>query len=133
MKRSIKMSDLLEKHGVKIASNQIEFSLLRQLPEQNRLLEEMKKRGIACLACKSWSPSSTYELIVSDSPLAMGRLTGKYNASNPIPSGRRYVLTMPAGYNVRRLTLLIGSVPNIVGNNLNPSFLNWVIWPTSTR
>lgn len=101
MNNSIKMSDLLEKHGVKIASNQIEFSLLRQLPEQNGLLEEMKKRHITCLACKLWFPSlSTYEPIVSDSPLAMGRLTGKYNASNPIPSGRRYVSIMSAGYSV---------------------------------
>lgn len=105
MKCSIKMSDLLEKHGVKIASNQIEFSLLRQLPEENRLLEEMKKKGIACLACKFWFlSSSTYEPIVSDSPLAMGRLTGKYNASNPIPPGRRYALIMPDGYSVRKLT-----------------------------
>lgn len=101
MNNSIKMSDLLEKHRVKIASNQIEFSLLRQLPEQNGLLEEMKKRHITCLACKLWFLSlSTYEPIVSDSPLAMGRLTGKYNASNPIPSGRRYVLIMSAGYSV---------------------------------
>ncbi|OCF74668.1 auxin-induced protein [Kwoniella mangroviensis CBS 8886] len=70
-----KFSDLLAKHDVRLASNQIEFNLLRQGPEKNGLLEEMKKRDIACLAY---------------SPLAMGRLTGKYNASNPIPSGRRF-------------------------------------------
>ncbi|KAK8864381.1 hypothetical protein IAR55_001629 [Kwoniella newhampshirensis] len=71
----IAFDELLQKHGEKLASNQIEFNLLRQGPEQNGLLEEMKKRDIACLAY---------------SPLAMGRLTGKYNASNPIPSGRRF-------------------------------------------
>nr|XP_019010908.1 auxin-induced protein [Kwoniella pini CBS 10737]OCF49689.1 auxin-induced protein [Kwoniella pini CBS 10737] len=71
----IRFSDILAKHNVKLASNQIEFNLLRQGPEKNGLLAEMKKRDIACLAY---------------SPLAMGRLTGKYNASNPIPSGRRF-------------------------------------------
>ncbi|WWD17321.1 hypothetical protein CI109_101761 [Kwoniella shandongensis] len=71
----IAFSDSLEKHGVKLASNQIEFNLLRQGPDKNGLLEEMRKRDIACLAY---------------SPLAMGRLTGKYSASNPIPSGRRF-------------------------------------------
>jgi diketogulonate reductase-like aldo/keto reductase len=49
----IKFSDLLAEHGVPLASNQIEFNLLRQGPmkEGNGLLEEMRKRGIACLAC----------------------------------------------------------------------------------
>nr|XP_018263128.1 auxin-induced protein [Kwoniella dejecticola CBS 10117]OBR85286.1 auxin-induced protein [Kwoniella dejecticola CBS 10117] len=71
----IEFSDVLAKHNVKLASNQIEYNLLRQGPEKNGLLAEMKKRDIACLAY---------------SPLAMGRLTGKYNSSNPIPSGRRF-------------------------------------------
>ncbi|WWC89379.1 uncharacterized protein L201_004302 [Kwoniella dendrophila CBS 6074] len=71
----IAFSDILAKHNIKLASNQIEFNLLRQGPDKNGLLEEMKKRDITCLAY---------------SPLAMGRLTGKYNAANPIPSGRRF-------------------------------------------
>lgn len=51
----IKFSDLLAAHGVPLASNQVEFSLLRLLPEKSGLLEEMKKRNIAMLACKSTS------------------------------------------------------------------------------
>jgi hypothetical protein len=48
----IKFSDLLEAHGVPLASNQVEFSLLRLLPEKSGLLEEMKQRNIAMLACE---------------------------------------------------------------------------------
>ncbi|KIR67201.1 auxin-induced protein [Cryptococcus bacillisporus CA1873] len=107
----IKMSDLLEKHRVKIASNQIELSLLRQLPEQNGLLEEMKKRHITCLAY---------------SPLAMGRLTGKYNASNPIPSGRRF----SSQYSWEQLEPLIselGSLANKYEVTHSAVALNWVM------
>lgn len=46
------MSDILERHGVPLASNQIEFNLVRQSPLKNGLLNEMKKRGIVCLACE---------------------------------------------------------------------------------
>ena len=48
----IRMCDELEKHGLKLASNQVEFSLLRKLPETSGLLAEMEKRDIRLLACK---------------------------------------------------------------------------------
>ncbi|KAJ9109260.1 hypothetical protein QFC21_000589 [Naganishia friedmannii] len=49
----IKMYDVLKKHGVQLASNQVEFSLLRTLPEDSGLFAAMKERNIALLACKS--------------------------------------------------------------------------------
>lgn len=45
------MYDLLKERGIPLASNQVEFSLLRKRPETTGLLEEAKKRGIAILAC----------------------------------------------------------------------------------
>jgi diketogulonate reductase-like aldo/keto reductase len=45
------MAEVLEKEGVKLASNQVEYNLLRQLPETSGLLAECKKRDIALLAC----------------------------------------------------------------------------------
>ena len=45
------MHSILKKHNVPLASNQIEFSLLRQLPEKNGLLNAMKELGVACMAC----------------------------------------------------------------------------------
>ncbi|KAF3901717.1 hypothetical protein AA313_de0200134 [Arthrobotrys entomopaga] len=71
----IRMHDALAKYGVPLASNQIEFNLLRRVPESSGLLAACHERGIVPLAY---------------SPLAMGRLTGKYNSKNPPPSGRIY-------------------------------------------
>eukprot|EP00054_Salpingoeca_dolichothecata_P025043 m.172800 g.172800 ORF g.172800 m.172800 type:complete len:185 (+) comp25224_c0_seq12:395-949(+) len=67
--------ETLEKEGVHLMSNQIEYSLLHRLPETNGLIDECKKHGVAILAY---------------SPLAMGRLTGKYTRENPAPSNRRF-------------------------------------------
>jgi len=69
------MYDCLQKHGIQLASNQVEFSLLRRTPETSGLIAECHKRGIAVLGY---------------SPLAMGRLTGKYSKANPPPSGRGF-------------------------------------------
>jgi hypothetical protein len=52
MDNRIEIANVLEKEGVKLASNQVEYSLLRQLPETTGLLAECKKRDIALLACK---------------------------------------------------------------------------------
>jgi hypothetical protein len=47
----IEMANVLEKEGVNLASNQLECSLLRQLPKTSGLLEECKNGDIALLAC----------------------------------------------------------------------------------
>ncbi|CAF0988809.1 unnamed protein product [Rotaria sp. Silwood1] len=71
----IKMYDCLQKHGIQLASNQVEFSLLRRSPETSGHIAECHKRGVAVLGY---------------SPLAMGRLTGKYSEANPPPTGRHF-------------------------------------------
>lgn len=43
------MYDCLQKHGIQLASNQVEFSLLRRIPETSGLIAECHKRGIAVL------------------------------------------------------------------------------------
>ena len=53
---------VLESRGHKLASNQIEFSLLKRRPETSGLLDKCAELGVAVMAY---------------SPLAMGRLTGK--------------------------------------------------------
>jgi len=69
----------LLQHNIPLASNQIEFSLLRTNPEHNGLLKTCKELGVAVLAY---------------SPLAMGRLTGKYSKDNP-PKGNRKFSNFP--------------------------------------
>jgi aryl-alcohol dehydrogenase-like predicted oxidoreductase len=69
----------LAARGVPLATNQIEYSLLRRFPESSGLLGACRELGVTVLAY---------------SPLAMGRLTGKYTAANP-PPGRRNFSDFP--------------------------------------
>lgn len=71
----VRMHTVLAKHGVPLASNQVEFSLLRRHPETSGLIAKCHELGIAVLAY---------------SPLGMGRLSGKYSAENPPPSSRKF-------------------------------------------
>jgi aryl-alcohol dehydrogenase-like predicted oxidoreductase len=57
----------LAKRGVALASNQVEYSLLHRQPETDGVLEACRELGITLIAY---------------SPLAGGRLTGKYSAQN---------------------------------------------------
>ena len=63
----------LRARGLGLATNQIEFSLLRRVPETGGLLAACDQLGVLPLAY---------------SPIGQGRLTGKYSAANP-PPGRR--------------------------------------------
>jgi len=73
IKETRAMSDALERRGLRLATNQIEFSLLRRGPETSGLLKACADLGVLPLAY---------------SPIGQGRLTGKYTASNP-PQGNR--------------------------------------------
>src|SRR5512147_2093278 len=57
----------LAKHGIPLASNQVEYSLLHRKPEVDGVLDACRELGITLMAY---------------SPLAGGRLTGKYSAQN---------------------------------------------------
>lgn len=65
----------LAKRDLRLASNQVEFSLLRTIPIATDLLEVCEELGVVVLAY---------------SPLGQGRLTGKYSASNPPPGSRTF-------------------------------------------
>jgi aryl-alcohol dehydrogenase-like predicted oxidoreductase len=67
------MDAALRRRGLRLASNQVEFSLLRTMPLRVGLLDCCRELGVVPLAY---------------SPIGQGRLTGKYSASNP-PPGRR--------------------------------------------
>ena len=65
----------LAAEGVPLVTNQVEFSLLRTMPERSGLLAACRGLGITLLAY---------------SPIGMGRLTGKYSAANPPPGKRNF-------------------------------------------
>lgn len=81
----VTMHRLLASHGVPLASNQIEVNLLRQSPFKNGLIDKMNELGVVGLAY---------------SPLAQGRLTGKYSvrpgSNPPPPSGHPRTYSIPA-------------------------------------
>ncbi len=75
MKEMGTMASELGARGVRLATNQIEFSLLRKMPEQSGLLSACSALGVIPLAY---------------SPIGQGRLTGKYTAANPVPKSRNF-------------------------------------------
>ncbi len=104
---------VLAHHGYPLASNQVEFSLLRREIEVNGLLAYAQEQGITILAY---------------SPLAMGMLTGKYTPENPPrgPRGRRF----PPAY-LERLQPLLRLMEEIGqghgGKTPAQVALNWVM------
>jgi aryl-alcohol dehydrogenase-like predicted oxidoreductase len=75
VKETKSMDAALRKRGLRLASNQIEFSLLRTMPEKVGLLDCCAELGVAPLAY---------------SPIGQGRLTGKYTVANPPPKSRNF-------------------------------------------
>jgi aryl-alcohol dehydrogenase-like predicted oxidoreductase len=67
------MDAALRERGLRLATNQVEYSILHTFPESVGLLEACRELEVVPLAY---------------SPIGQGRLTGKYSAANP-PAGRR--------------------------------------------
>jgi aryl-alcohol dehydrogenase-like predicted oxidoreductase len=79
VKETRSMDTALRQRGLRLASNQIEYSLLRTMPDQVGLLDCCAELGVVPLAY---------------SPIGQGRLTGKYSAANP-PAGKRNFSNYP--------------------------------------
>jgi aryl-alcohol dehydrogenase-like predicted oxidoreductase len=101
----------LASRGIPLATNQIEYSLLRTMPEKNGLLAACDELGVKVLAY---------------SPIGQGRLTGKYSASHP-PPGRRNFSDFP----MAEVDPIVEELRRIGGRHggKTPSqvALNWVI------
>ncbi len=105
------MHAALATHGVALATNQIEFSLLRTMPETSGLLRACTELGVVVLAY---------------SPLGMGRLTGKYSADNP-PPGRRHFSDFPMAEIDPVIAALRRMGERHGGKSPSQVALNWVI------
>jgi aryl-alcohol dehydrogenase-like predicted oxidoreductase len=106
--------EILEKRGIKLASNQMHYSLLFRKHEFNGLLNTCKELGVTFLAYM---------------PLAQGILTGKYTPDNR-PKGFVRSLTYRKGLlkKVQPLIELMREIGKNYGNK-TPSqvAINWVI------
>jgi aryl-alcohol dehydrogenase-like predicted oxidoreductase len=108
--------DRLASHGMSLASNQVEYSLLQRAPETNGVLEASRDLGVTLIAY---------------SPIAKGLLTGKYGPGGDRPSG--LVRRMGRAFSEQNLNK-IEPVVNILreigkAHNKEPAqvALNWLI------
>ncbi len=104
------MASALEKRGLRLASNQIEFSLLRTDPEADGLLATCRQLGVVALAY---------------SPIGQGRLTGKYSADNP-PPGKRTFGNLPMSVVDGITAVLRGIGEKHGGKTPSQVALNWI-------
>ena len=104
----------LEKRGLPLAVNQVQFSLMNRKIETNGVLEAAQELGVSIIA---WAP------------LASGALTGKYQDPERyrrVPLGRRFMLRR----NLKDSRPLLAALEGIARrHNATPSqiALNWVV------
>lgn len=100
----------LDKRGLHLATNQIEFSLLRRSPETGGLLAACRELGVVPMAY---------------SPIGQGRLTGKYTAANP-PRGKRTFSRHPMSV-VEGVVAVLRRIGEAHGKSPSQVALNWVM------
>ncbi|KAL0307051.1 UNVERIFIED_CONTAM: putative oxidoreductase, chloroplastic [Sesamum radiatum] len=104
--------DQLKKRGIPLASNQVNYSLIYRLPEENGVKSACDELGVTLIAY---------------SPLAQGALTGKYTPNNT-PSGPRGQIYTPEF--MTKLQPLISRIKEIgegYGKTPTQVVLNWLI------
>jgi len=111
IKETVSIEKELRQRGLRLATNQIEFSLLRRSPETSGLLATCRELGVVPLAY---------------SPIGQGRLTGKYSASNP-PPGRRSFSAHPMDQVDRVVAELARIGDRVGGKTPSQVALNWII------
>lgn len=106
----------LDKQGVRLASNQVHYSLLHRKPETNGVLEACRELGVTLIAY---------------SPIAQGLLTGKYSPGVK-PSGlmRRYGRAFSEA-NLKRVEPVVQELRRIGskydGREPSQVALNWLV------
>jgi aryl-alcohol dehydrogenase-like predicted oxidoreductase len=111
VKETRSMAGELTKRGLRLATNQIEFSLLRRVPETSGLLATCAELGVVPLAY---------------SPIGQGRLTGKYSAASP-PPGKRGFSAHPMEV-VDKVVAELRAIGDKHGGRLPSQVaLNWII------
>jgi len=108
-KQMARVQQRLAKHGLKLASNQVEYSLLRR-PEGG-LLQACRDSGV---------------VLIAYSPLAQGLLSGKYGVNNPLPGIRGRVHNRKLKQ-LSPLLQLLREVAERHGKTPAQVSLNWLI------
>lgn len=102
----------LAKYGLPLASNQVEYSLLKRGAERSGLLEYARRLKVTLVAYR---------------PLASGLLGGKYGADNPPPGIRGKMYNQATLRGLDTLTAKIREIAERYGKTSTQVALNWVI------
>jgi len=103
----------LAARGVRLASNQVEYSLLRRGVEFNGVLDACRELNVKLIAYR---------------PLASGLLSGKYTPDAPPPGVRRLRYRKTLLSNLEPLVMLLEDIGRANGNRTrNQVALNWLI------
>jgi aryl-alcohol dehydrogenase-like predicted oxidoreductase len=116
-KQMVSSWNVLDKKGIQLASNQVQYSLLNRKIETNGVLETAKKLGIS---------------VIAYSPLAQGVITGKFHDNPELIKNagirRKTPLFKPSGLEkslpVVRLVKDLAEKYNVTSSQIA---LNWVI------
>ncbi|CAK9182219.1 unnamed protein product [Ilex paraguariensis] len=111
-KRLRKAYEQLGKRGVPLASNQVNYSLIYRLPEENGVKTTCDELGISLIAY---------------SPIAQGALTGKYTPEKPPTGPRRQIYTPEFLTRLQPLINRIKEIGQTYGKTPTQVVLNWLI------
>lgn len=108
-----KAFERLAARGVHLASNQMEYSLLKRNVEFNGVLDACREMNVRLIAY---------------SPLAMGMLSGKYTPDSPPPGIRGLRYRRPLLARLKPLVALLDEIGRASGGRTrNQVALNWLI------
>jgi len=104
----------LARRGIPLASNQVEYSLLKRGPEVNGILDACRELGITLIAY---------------SPLAGGALTGKYSATKKAGGLRRFLpnFSKKAMEALQPVLTLLGQIGERYSKTPSQVALRWLI------
>jgi len=105
----------LQKHGLPLASNQVEYSLLNRSIERNRILKTAQELGVT---------------IIAYTPLASGLLTGKYHKNPGLLENKSFFWRSRLKRGLeksRALVSLLEEIGTHYGATAAQVALNWII------
>jgi len=102
----------LAKRGVPLASNQMEYSLLKRDPERGGLPAACRELGVTLVAYR---------------PLTSGLLSGKYTPENPPPGARGVLYNRTYLQKISPLLNLLRKIAQRRGKTPSQVALNWLI------
>ncbi|XP_072958601.1 uncharacterized oxidoreductase At1g06690, chloroplastic [Typha angustifolia] len=111
-KRLREAYERLKKRGIPLASNQVNYSLIYRVPEENGVKSACDELGITLIAY---------------SPIAQGVLTGKYTPENPPTGPRGRIYTPEVLMKLQPLLKRIEEIGQNYGKTKTQVVLNWLI------